>query len=354
MSRFQFWLFKIMSWSPLFRITDDSRFNEITKDSRQFRFSIFSFNLGIRSFYFLTWDTSKKFKLIYKLNLYEVHKFNQNIARYGNEYDLYLEELDYKDSDRINVEREFLTQRISETENIKNKTFNKFLAYIAIIVFILPLYAPKLQNLLPFLKSYKVVYVIVMAYIIVNLFFLSFEITRVKKVGRVKFRGIRNESRQGVAEKKLNALLFYEWHLHNNESTFEVSIIKNIEKYMFALIVWSSLIIAGSTFEQWIKKTSDDNQIQSVQKDAAIVTLEVKTETNFNELAKANKKEIEKIKDNVLQGNYKKVIVVSDKNNKLSSDVIRLLKLYKEENISIIDVRKKKYPKHIEIIMLKE
>lgn len=354
MNRSQFWLFKIMSLSPLFRITDDSRFNQIKKYSTQFRFSIFSFNLGIRSFYFLTWDASKNFKLMHTLNLYEVHQFNQNVARYENEYDVYLAELDNKEPNRINIEKEFLNQRISETENIKNKTFNKFLAYIAIIVFILPLYAPKLQKLLPFFTSYKITYVIVMIYIIINLIALSYQILRVKSFSRVTFRDIRNERRQGVAEKKLNAMLFYEWRLHNNESTFEVSIIKNIEKYMFVLIIWSGLIVVGSTFEQAIKKTNDDNQVQSVQEDAAIVTLKLKTENNFHDLAKSNKEEIEKIKGNVLQGNYKKLIVVSEKNNKLSKDVIRLLNLYKDEDISIIDIRKTKYPNYIEIIMLKE
>lgn len=175
-----------------------------------------------------------------------------------------------------------------------------------------------------------------------------------KSFSRVTFRDIRNERRQGVAEKKLNAMLFYEWRLHNNESTFEVSIIKNIEKYMFVLIIWSGLIVVGSTFEQAIKKTNDDNQVQSVQEDAAIVTLKLKTENNFHDLAKSNKEEIEKIKGNVLQGNYKKLIVVSEKDNKLSKDVIRLLNLYKDEDISIIDIRKTKYPNYIEIIMLKE
>jgi hypothetical protein len=349
----QFWLFKILSWSPVFRVTDDSKFNQVTKNSTQFRFSIISCNIGIKSYYFFTWDTSRRFKLRNKLTLYEVHNFEQNIARYGNEYDVYLAELDSKSPHHINAEKEFLTQRISEAENLKNKTFNKFLAYIAIFVFILPLYAPKLLKLLPFLTNYKIIYVIVMAYIIVNLTFLTIEIIKVKSFSRVSFRDIRNANDDDV-EKKLTAMLFYEWKHHSNESTFEVSIIKNIEKYMFALIVWSGLIILGSNIEQGIKKTSDDNQIKSVQKGAAIFTLEVKTETNFNELAKADKKEIEQINDNILQGNYKKVIVVSDKNNKLSSDVIRLLKLYKEENISIIDVRKKKYPKYIEIIMLKE
>ncbi|MDC7783208.1 hypothetical protein [Priestia megaterium] len=353
MNRLPLWLLKILSWSPVLRITDDSRFNQINRNSTQFRVTIFSFNVGIKSFYFLTWDASRSFKWMHKLSLYEVQGFYQNINSYGNEYDVYLAELGNKSSNRINAEKEFLTQRISETENLKNKTFNKFLAYIAIFVFILPLYAPKLLKLMPFLTNYKIIYVIVMAYIIVNLTLLTIEIIKVKSFSRVSFADIRNANDDDV-EEKLTAMLFYEWKHHTNESTFEVSIIKNIEKYMFALIVWSGLIILGSNVEQGIKKTGDDNQIQSIQKDSVIVNLEVKTETNFNELAKANKKEIEEIRDSVFQGNYKKVIVVSEKNNKLSSDVIKLLKLYKDEDISIIDVRKKKYPKYIEIIMLKE
>ncbi|MBY0213870.1 hypothetical protein [Priestia aryabhattai] len=353
MNSFQFWVFKIMSWSPFLRVTDDSKFNQVTKNSTQFRFSIISFNMGITSFYFLTWDTSRSFKWKHKLNLYEVQGFYQNINRYENEYDVYLAELDNKSSVNVSAEKDFLTQRISETENTKNKAFNKFLAYIAIFVFILPLYAPKLPNLLPFLTSYKVLYVIVMIYIIANLTFLTIEVIKVKNFTRVTFSNIRNASENEV-EKKLNAMMFYELKHHNNEATFEVSVIRNIEKYMLVLILWSIFIIVSSNIEQGLQKASENKPTQSVQKDAAIVTLNVKTETNFNELVKANKKDIESIEDNVLQEKYKKIIVISEKNNKLSSDLIRLLKLYKGKNISIIDLRKKKHPNYIEILMLKE
>ena len=353
MNKFQFWLLKIMSWSPVLRVTDDSNFNRIDKGSTQFRLSIFSLNIGIISLYFFTWDTSRSFKFFHKLNLYEAQKFYENVESYEDEYDVYLDQLDNKDIKNINAEKSFLTQRISEIENIKNKTFNKFLAYIAIFAFLLPLYAPKLPNVVPFLTSYKILYVIVLVYIIVNLAFLTIELIKVKEVKRVTLNDIQSASKDKV-DKRLTAMLFYEWKHHDNESTFEVAVIRNIEKYMLVFILWSVFIIVGTNIEQGIKKTSENNPVQKIQKNAVIVTLQVKEETNFNELAKANKEEIEKIKDNILQGNYKKVIVVSEKNNKLSSDVIRLLELYKDKNVSIIDVRKKKYPKYIEVILLKE
>jgi hypothetical protein len=353
MSRIQFLFFKIMSWSPVFRITDDSSFNRIDRDSTECRFSLFSLNIGIISFYFFTWDASKRFKWMYKLSLYEAQKFEHNVTNFENEYDIYLAELENKGNININAEKDFLTQRISEIENLKNKTFNKFLAYVAIFVFVLPLYAPKLPNLLPMLTSYKFVYVIVMGYIIANLTFLTIEIIKVKKVKRVSFSEIRNASGNKV-EKKLNAMLFYEWKHHNNESTFDVAVIRNIEKYMGLLIFWSIFIIVSSNVEQGIKTSNENIQVRSDQKDVAIVTLQTGTKANLNELIKKNEKMTEEIEDNILQGRYKKVIVVSEYNNKLSSDLIRLLELYKDKNVSIIDVRKKKYPEHIEVILVKE
>lgn len=353
MSRIQFLFFKIMSWSPVFRITDDSSFNRIDRDSTEFRFSLFSLNIGIISLYFFTWNTSKRFKWMHKLTLYEAQKFEHNVTSFENEYDIYLAELENKDNTNINAEKDFLTQRISEIENLKNKTFNKFLAYVAIFVFVLPLYAPKLPNLLPLLTSYKFVYVIVMGYIIANLTFLTIEIIKVKKVKRVSFSEIRNAPGNKV-EKKLNAMLFYEWKHQNNESTFDVAVIRNIEKYMGLLIFWSIFIIVSSNVEQGIKTSNENIQVRSDQKDAAIVTLQMGTKTNLNELIKKNEKNLEEIEDNILQDKYKKVIVVSENNNKLSSDLIRLLELYKEKNVSIIDVRKKKYPDHIEVILVKE
>lgn len=353
MSRIQFLFFKIMSWSPVLRITDDSRFNRIDRNSTEFRFSFFSLNIGIISLYFLTWDASKRFKFMHKLTLYEAQKFNDNVTSFENEYDIYLAELENKDNTNINAEKDFLTHRISEIENLKNKTFNKFLAYIAIFVFILPLYAPKLPNLLPFLTSYKLAYVIVMGYIIANLIFLTIEMIKVKKVKRVSFNEIRNAWGNEV-EKKFNAMLFYEWKHHNNESTFDVAVVRNIEKYMGLLIFWSIFIIVNSNIEQGIKTSNENIQARSVQKDVAIVTLQMETKTNLNELIKANEEKIEDIKDNTLQGSYKKVIVVSGNKNHLSSDLIKLLELYKDKNVSIIDVREKKYPEHIEVILVKE
>src|SRR6478752_9537880 len=101
MSRLQLWLLKILSWSPVLRITDDSGFNQISRNSTQFRVSIVSFNVGVSSFYFLTWDASRRFKLMHKLSLYEVQGFYQNINSYGNEYDAYLAELGNKSSHHI-------------------------------------------------------------------------------------------------------------------------------------------------------------------------------------------------------------------------------------------------------------
>lgn len=342
-----------MSWSPLFRVTDDSRFNRIDRNSTEFRISIFSFNIGIVSIYILSWDSSKNFKIMHKINLYEAQKYEQNVARFENEYDDYLSELDNKEIININVEKDFITRRISEIENLKNKTFNKFLAYVAIFVFILPLYAPQFLNLLTLLTSYKVLYVIVMGYIITNLFCLTIEILKVKQVKRVLFSNIRSTNGDDV-EKKLNAVLFYEWKHQNNESTFEVAVIRNIEKYMGVLILWSVFIILSSNVEQGIKTINKDTQVHGVQKDVVVVIIPVEEEITLNELIKINKKKVEGIENNILHGNYKKVVIVSESKNKLSKDLIDLIDLYKDENVRIIDVRKKKYPEQIEVILLKE
>lgn len=351
MSRFKFWFFKIMSWSLFLRITDDSRFNRIDRNSNKFRFSIFSLNFGIISLYVFTWDTTGRFKWIHKLELYEVQKFNQNIENFENEYDVYLVQLNTKSNTNLNAEKDFLTQRISEIENLKNKTFNKFLAYVAIFVFILPLYAPILPNLSPFFTSYKVVYVIAMGYIITNLICLTVEILKVKSIKRVTFSSIQDANEEEV-EKKLIAMLFYEWKHHMNESTFKVAVVKNIEKYMGILILCSIFIIVNSNVEQGMQTKNDSIQEQNIHKDVTVFTFS--TETNFNELIKKNKVKIEEIKDIALHGNYKKVIVVSQSNNQLSHDLIKILELYKDTDVSIIDVRKKKYPDYIEVILLKE
>lgn len=351
MDNLKFWLFKILSWSPILRVTDDSKYNKVEKGANKFRISIFSCTIGIYSFYLITWDHDKKFNIFHKLNLYDVQRYQKNIESFEKLYDDYLIELSTKEEVNKAAEKEFLSRRMSEIEIQKSKTFNKFLAYIALFVFILPLYAPKLTKIFPYLGTYKIIYVLIMSCIILNLAFLTYEILKVKNSKRVIFKGIR-EASIDQAENNLIAMLFYEWKNLNNESILDVALVKNMEKYMSMLILISLFIIISSNVETVLEKAKE--KTPDSPKSALVFTISRTEEFTFPKLLQENNKKIDLIKNDVLSGEYSKVILISDVNDKVSDNLAQLISLYKDHNVRVVEVKKKNYPKQIEVILTKE
>lgn len=351
MSNLKLLFYKIMSLSPVFRITDDERYNKIERKSNEFRCSVISFTVGVYSYFFFTWDSKKNFCWFYKLNLYDVQKYEINGQIFEDEYDKYLIELNNKSEKNINAEKEFLLLRKSEVEIQKNKTFNKFLAYIAIIVFILPLYAPELKNLTSYLNSYKIIYIFIMLNIIINITFLIYEILKVKNSKRVTFNQLRNAFKW-QANNKLVAGLYYEWKNLNNELTMKVALIKNIEKYMSILFFVSISIVLSSNIEKYLIETEDE--ILFVRNDASVFIFSSEEEISFQELIKKQSQKINRMNSDILSGEYNQAIVMTSTDEELKKDFIQLISVYKSKKMSIIEIENKNYPQQIEIILVKE
>lgn len=348
MNRYRFFILKALSYSPFFRVTDDSRFNEVTQNPKELRYSLFSFNVGIKSFYFVTRDYTKKFKWVHTLDLFEAQKYRKNIEDYGIEYDSYKAELEGKEAESIVAEKEFINLRMSEIANIKNKTFNKFLAYLAIFAFIFPIYSPKLTNILPYIKSYKLAFIVVLIYIFLNLISLAISFVKVRGVTRTLFDNIKS------AEKplqELNALFFYEWKIFNNESNFEVAIIKNIEKYMFGTVLFSLLFMLSINIEEWSDKQGQSNLNSIAESNSEVIIFQ--DQLGFQELLKENQTQIDKIKEGILENKYNTVIVISNDND-ISEELIELFKLYTKDDAGIISIKEGSYNNRIEVILLKE
>lgn len=350
MNRFIFYLYKILSFSPLFTVSDDNRYGEVLRESSNFRKSLVSFKIGIKAFYIVTFNHINKFNWIHTINLYDVQNYEENIEINGNEYDAYKIELDMKGEDNILSEREFINHRISEVVNVKNKIFNKFLAYVAIFAFLLPLFTPKIMDLWTYVKLYKLIFILSIAYIFLNVFFLFFAFIRVKGFNRTTFKNIRDSE---TPVRELNALLFYEWKNLQNESVFEVAVIKNLEKYIASIILWGMLIIACINVEGAIKANNTvDNTSNYVQNHSEVIIFQ--SETNFNSLLKNNDVNINRITDGILNKEYKTVVIVSKDNNKLSDRLLKLFELYNNGNTSIIEIKNKDYTDQIEVIVLEK
>ncbi|MCT4795421.1 hypothetical protein [Exiguobacterium alkaliphilum] len=350
MKKLQYSLFKILSFSPVIRITDDSKFNKITKEPKKIRYSLLSFNLGTKSFYLFTYTDKEGFKFLYILDLYEVQKYHEIIEKNGDEYDEYLRELYLKSPERRIVEKEFILFKITEEVNIKNKTFNKFLAYIAIIAFILPLYSPKITELSSYLESYKLFFTIGIFYLFVNIICLSYSYIKIKGYNRTLLSSLRKNENPGIL---LVALLFYEWKNTVNESVMGISIIKNIEKYMFMLIILSGVIIISSNIDTWkMSKDPKNTIIEESAVESAFFNL--KSEPNINLFLKRNEEQVERINNALLSEEYKTLLMISDESSKIINEYKKLLDFYKSQKVRIIKIKNDELSENIEIILLKE
>jgi len=352
MNKYVFYIFKILSYSPLFRITDDDRFNEVTKKSTKLRISLLSFNLGVKSYHFISWILLNHEKSgIFILNLYDVMEYDERINKNGDDYDDYLKELNTKTNEKRLIEKEYILYKISEETNIKNKTFNKFLAYLAIIALIIPLYASKLTNLASYTGqlSYKIIFSILLIYCFTNLVCLIHSFIRIKGYHRTLFSSLRKDKQ---ADSLINALLYYEMKNKSVESNMEVSIIKNLEKYVVLIIIISSLVFIVSNIENW-KISSEKNHVEE-SKNLKSKSLLLKSELNINMFIKTNKNKIDDVNNDILSEKYGKVLIISNKKSRIKNDLKKIFEIYKSRKVDVISITNNDLSDKVQIILLEE
>lgn len=341
---------KFLSWIPFFRATDDSNFGDMKRNSIivNLRFSLISFNLGKRIYHFITLK-NLTLKPFYVLNLDNVSKYDSIIESNGDMYDQYKVEIYTKENHNPVPEKEYLLHKITQIETSRNKTFNKFLAYIAIFALILPLYGSKITNISQYINTYKIIFLIVLIYIFINFSLFLYAFISVKKIKRTRFRSIRNSQNPSI---ELNSSLYYELLNLETESTYFVTIIKNIEKYIISFIVWSLLILVILNGEEFFKKMDSDNELNVNQRNNLI---SFQITTNFNDFIKTNNSGLMEIQDGLLKNKYEKIIVVTNlEKNNISSKLLTLLELYNNSNTEIIEIHDEVKNDNIELILLEE
>lgn len=359
MNRDIYIFFKFLSFLPILRVTDDSNFGEIKMNSKKenLRFSLISFNIGKKIIHLVTFNNFEinrpMFRWLTIIQLNIVSKFEELIEKNGDKYDEYKVELDSKDSDKVESEKEYILHKISQTESSRNKTFNKFLAYIAIFALILPVYIPKITSMTSYFRSYKAVISVVLIYLFLNFVLFITEFIKVRKIKRTLFSSIRNSS---IPTKELNASLYYEWLNIEAEGNYDVSLIKNMEKYMLALIAWSTLIMVILNSEGVINHIFDNPEINlkhQNNRDSKLVSFKSTENEGINTFLKKNNTEISKIQAGLIENEYSSVIIVSNKENELNSKLLNLIRLYNNQ-IKVIEIYNDDKLDQIEIILLKE
>ncbi|HFK1531036.1 TPA: hypothetical protein ACGXM6_004851 [Bacillus cereus] len=349
MTNLKYFLIKILSYSFFLRFTDDTNFGTITKNSQEFRISLISFNVGQWIFYIIT---IKKDNGRWKFNCFKILKLKDIqdlpdlivIDRKYNNYESSLTSQNY------DIHREALQYKISQLEDQKNKSFNKYLAYIAIIALIIPLYSSYLIKLYNLNEIYLTVFSIALLYSFINLLLFIYSFIKIKATPRKKFSFIRQSS---DATKAQTLTLYYDWLVLNDESTEQVTIIKNIEKYMIAIISISIVFVGIINAVEYKEKSSGKKTIieKSIDNNSEIFHFDI---SGGSEFLYNNKESFSKIESRLLKNKDLKIIIIYNKNN-INANYQRILNLintYSHQDADIIKIENAKISE-VQVLILK-
>lgn len=232
---------KLLSYSPFFRISDDCKFGEFNKESMgRERLSVFSINLGKIIIHIFTGRIDQQkdefFKIINLDNLINSTDDKKNIFK---KYKKYKNEIRDLKTEKILIHKEHLMYKINQIENSKNLTFNKHLAYLAIVALLLPLYSVEFSYFEKPMDYFIILLLIVLFSILINLLVFFYSFMKVRGYSRSTFKDFRT-SHTPLSQFTLS--LYYEWQNLNNEKAYQVTLMKNIEKYMVRFIIITILL----------------------------------------------------------------------------------------------------------------
>ncbi|MGG3562741.1 hypothetical protein ABES03_14195 [Neobacillus rhizosphaerae] len=328
-NNFIFFVVKIFSWSPFCRISDDRFFGEIRRGETQkhnLRISLFSFNMGKWILHLFTYNfTNMKPKFLFVLNLSKVHIY-PDLNRLGANYNVYENELkQITEQEKLSIQKDALAHKVTQIETVKNQTFNKFLAYLSISVFILPLYSAQFNKIYSIESIYKKTFIIILAYLFINLIYFFYKFIKVKSVERVTFNSIRSSQDPLIT---FILMLYYEWRSMVQESTYQVTLIKNIEKYIMAIISWSLIILFVYNIIQYNEEFHKIEQ-KSVPIEKSVTNIiHMKSANSFKDFLKNNNKTIVELEKALLDNRYEKILVVSNNKNVNYKKTMELINIY--------------------------
>lgn len=354
-------LYKLLSFSPLLNVSDDNFFGKVTKNSTNIRFSLFSFNLGQSIIYLFSFrkinntnNNRISFEIFKVLKLKEVQNL-PNLNEIKRKYNGFERHLNFN-VNNYDVYKETLLYKITQVEARKSKSFNKYLAYIAIIAFIIPLYSSQFAKFYSLNNFYKVFFLIPLLYLFCNLLLFVFAIIRIETVNRTRFNFIRNSQNP---LKAMNLALYYDWLVLEDESTVQTSIIKNIEKYMICIAIWSILLIMTLNVVQYVENNQMGEKGEYVTFKGRNITstsevFYLDTQTNSMEFLKENEKFFSQTKSDLLESKIDKIILIKNKGveNQQYYRILNFINTYDINNTNIIEIENDKNDQ-LQVIILK-
>jgi hypothetical protein len=239
--------FKIFSFSPLFTISYDGNFGTVSRNivagnpTKKFRFSLLSLRIGERAYYLFS-IKEKNFKFFCKISIPDLLDWDSN-EKIDKEYGEFGKKIyETRSIEKVNLLSEFYSNEVNKLENGFNQTFNKCLAYIALVAFIAPFYLTYLTTIdLNIIWVYIILFSIIFYYL-GNIFLLIISFIKVKT-----YRYLRESEihKYDDMERTRTLVYFHTYKILQKKSNYHVSIITNIERYIkfFVFVTFGTWVL---------------------------------------------------------------------------------------------------------------
>ncbi|KIV58384.1 hypothetical protein AM501_28625 [Aneurinibacillus migulanus] len=342
-------LYQLLSILPVFRVTYDNTFGKVTKEYEEpFRISLFSINIGKYIICLFSWTLEKNtnykwihlicFDKIITNKLPEETKVDEKVQAFRGS-------LKRKAEKEEKAYADALAFRINQEDQKKAKSFNKFLAYIAIIAFVLPLFAPYLLNiwkLFFFSGTEKYLYIILglmLLYCFINLALFLREMINVKSYFRYGIGQVR-QARKPAEEFLVGQ--YHDWYWFKEESRYEVSVIKNIEKYIGLFAFWIVVLLIAHNAVQYLdNRGAAVTQIATSQNEIIHIDLM----QDEQEIFKKNNKMFSRLQQDLLDNRIQSIILINPSNQPITINrfkrISMLLNVYNIHKVEITEIADK-------------
>ncbi|MFC5986991.1 hypothetical protein [Marinicrinis lubricantis] len=242
-----------------------------------------------------------------------------------------------EDPNKRNALKDTLLYKINQVMGKSNQTFNKFVAYLAAIAFILPLFIPsalKLTELGQKPIPIQIGYGISAAYLalnFMNIFLLFFYFIKVKTTSRFLYSSVKNADDPEAAY--LNGV-YMDYQQRDVDSTNQVSLILNVERYMMGIIILGLLLIATHNLDGAFgnRTTKDIITVGDIQ------VLHLDVTNSAAHVFKKNAEMLQTIQKDLLEHRIEQIIVIRTKDDE-EANAQRVTDFFRVNNVHGADIQ---------------
>lgn len=342
-----YWLLKLLNVSPVLRVTDDTNFGTIEKSFTELRLSLISITLGpyiifLFSYGFRANNTShpKGFRFYYHLNFNDVHPRDIDIDKIKQLKDNHLLFLrTNNDSNKHAAYLETIKAKLEQAKDKRGKTFNKFLAYLAVIAFVLPLFIPpllKIRELSHYPLWIQVVFYFLAVYLFllfINMGYFLYRFVAVRNSIRFMYKEVKEATDPN--EALINGL-YTDYQVMDKESIIDVGVLRNIEKYMIGIGMISILIMGLYILTLPLKEQQTNADKPTISNYAGDV-FKIPLNQSSEEMLKQSASFLNSLQSNLIGNNYRQIIIMRSGEN-FEENYSRIKNIIDSYNVHKLDI----------------